>query len=86
MARLAAERATAAERDEFATRPMGLMHALARRFWYQHYKDAGDLPLSAKLHADVAEAIARRDGAAAAKASDRLIDYIEDFARKALDT
>jgi|GEM_PF-89962 len=71
--------------NEFATRSMGLMHGLSRRFWYQHYKEVADLPLSAKLHADVAEAIARQDGGEAAKASDRLLDYIEDFARKTLD-
>lgn len=75
----------AAARNEFATRSMGLMHALSRRFWYQHYKRMADLPLAAKLHADLAEAIAQRDSARAAKASDKLIDYIESFARKTLD-
>ena len=76
--------ATAA-RNEFATRAIGSMTALSRRFWYQHYKEAGDLPQSARLHADVADAIASRDGDAAAAASDRLMDYIESFSRKTLD-
>jgi DNA-binding GntR family transcriptional regulator len=36
------------------------------------------LPLAAKLHAAVAEAVAQKKAKAAATASDRLIDYIED--------
>ena len=75
-----------AARNEFATRSMGLMNALSRRFWYQHYKEAADLGLAAKLHAEVAQAIATRNGEAAATASDRLVDYIESFARKTLDS
>ncbi|WP_407174827.1 GntR family transcriptional regulator [Bradyrhizobium sp. STM 3562] len=73
-------------RNEFASRAMGLMHGLSRRFWYQHYREVGDLPLSARLHAEVAEAIAARDPDAAAKASDRLLDYIESFTRKTIET
>ena len=76
---------SAAARNEFATRSIGLMHGLSRRFWYQHYKEAADLPLAARLHAALAAAIAARDGVAAAAASDALLDYIESFARKTLD-
>ena len=74
-----------AARNEFASRSMGLMHALSRRFWYQHYKRVADLPLAAQLHAELAAAIAERDGEKAANTSDKLIDYIESFARKTLD-
>ena len=73
-----------AARNEFASRSMGLMHGLSRRFWYQHYKEAADLPLCARLHAAVAGAIAVRDPDRAAAASDRLIEYIESFARSTL--
>ena len=73
-----------AARNEYASRSMGLMHGLSRRFWYQHYKEAADLPLCARLHAAVAEAIARREPDKAADASDRLVDYIESFARSTL--
>jgi DNA-binding GntR family transcriptional regulator len=76
--------ATAA-RNEFARRTMGLMNGLSRRFWYQHYQQVADLPLAAKLHAAVANAVAQKKSTAAATASDKLIDYIEDFARKTLD-
>ncbi|KQW20476.1 GntR family transcriptional regulator [Afipia sp. Root123D2] len=75
---------SSAARNEFASRSMGLMHGLSRRFWYQHYRETADLPLAARLHAEVAEAIARRDPEKAAAASDRLIEYIESFARSTL--
>ncbi|HEY0293264.1 MAG TPA: GntR family transcriptional regulator [Hansschlegelia sp.] len=76
--------ATAA-RNEFAVRSISTMTALSRRFWYQHYREVGDLPLSARLHAEVAEAIASRNREAASAASDRLMDYIESFARRTLE-
>jgi DNA-binding GntR family transcriptional regulator len=71
-------------RNEFATRSMGLMHGLSRRFWYQHYKQVADLPLSARLHAEVAEAIAAGNADKAGDASDKLVEYIESFARSTL--
>jgi DNA-binding GntR family transcriptional regulator len=70
-----------AARNEFAAAAMTLMHGLSRRFWYIHYRAVADLPLAARLHAEVARAVAAGDAAAAASASDRLIDYIEAFAR-----
>src|ERR1700744_5098663 len=42
-----------ASRNEFALRSLGSLSALSRRFWYQHYKEAADLPLCANLHAAV---------------------------------
>ena len=70
-----------AARNEFATSAMSLVQGLSRRFWYLHYKEAADMPLAARLHADVARAIARGNRDAAGRASDALIDYIESFAR-----
>ena len=75
-----------ATRNEFATGAMRLMHSLSRRFWYIHYKQAADMPLTAKLHADIARAIADEDAAAAAKATDRLLDVIEKFTRDTVNT
>lgn len=75
-----------ASRNEFAMRALGSLSALSRRFWYQHYKEAADLPLCANLHAAVCEAIAQRDQDGAARMSDELMDYIESFARRTLDT
>ena len=70
-----------AAHNEFAAGAMSLMHSLSRRFWYLHYKQAADMPLTAKLHADIARAIAAGDEERAAKASDRLLGVIEKFTR-----
>ena len=48
----------AAARNEFTVSAMGLTQSLSRRFWYHHYKQAPDMPETAKLHADIARAIA----------------------------
>ena len=73
-----------AARNEFAAGAMSLVHSLSRRFWYIHYQQAADMPRAAKLHADVARGVARADENAAAAASDRLLDYIEQFTRDTL--
>lgn len=74
-----------AARNEFAAASMRLMHSLARRFWYIHYKQTGDIPVAARLHADVARAIAAGHEAGAAAAHDRLLDHIEAFTRATVD-
>ncbi len=74
-----------AARNEFAAGAMSLMHGLSRRFWYIHYRETADLPRAARLHAEVARAVAAGDGEGAQHASDRLIDYIEAFARATAD-
>jgi DNA-binding GntR family transcriptional regulator len=70
--------------NEFAASAMSLMNGLSRRFWYVHYKEVADLPLAARLHAASARAIGSGDQQAAAIASDRLVDYIQEFARKTI--
>jgi DNA-binding GntR family transcriptional regulator len=75
----------AATHNEFAIGAMGLMHGLSRRFWYIHYKQAADMPLTAKLHADIARAIADGDEDRAGKATDKLLDVIEKFTRHTTD-
>ncbi len=80
------ERCLEAARNEFATTAMQLMASLSRRFWYLHYKQAADMPETAKLHADIARAIAAEDPKAAAKASDALLDNIEAFTRNTVST
>ena len=72
---------SSASHNEFAAGAMSLMHGLSRRFWYIHYKQTADMPLTAKLHADIARAIADKDEERAANASDRLLDVIEEFTR-----
>lgn len=70
-----------AARNEFAAGAMSLMHSLSRRFWYIHYKQAADMPLTAKLHADIARAISAGEEAAAGKAMDKLLDTVAKFTR-----
>jgi DNA-binding GntR family transcriptional regulator len=77
---------SAASHNEFAAGAMSLMHSLSRRFWYIHYKQAADMPHTAKLHADIARAIADADEERAAKASDKLLDAIEKFTRDTVST
>jgi len=76
----------AATHNEFAIGAMGLMHGLSRRFWYIHYKQAADMPLTAKLHADIARSIADGDEDRAARATDKLLDAIERFTRDSVST
>lgn len=80
------ELCSAASHNEFAAGAMALMHSLSRRFWYIHYKQAADMPATAKLHADIARAIAEGDEEKAARASDRLIDEVEKFTMDTVST
>lgn len=73
-----------AARNEFAEASMRLMHGLARRFWYFHYRQAADLPEMARLHGAVAQAIAESDIDGAGQALDALLDNIEEFTRATL--
>ena len=73
-----------AAHNEYATRSMKLLQGLSRRFWYMHYREAADLPMCARLHANQARAIAQGDGDAAARATDKLMDYVESFTRATL--
>jgi DNA-binding GntR family transcriptional regulator len=70
-----------AAHNDYAARSMKLLQGLSRRFWYMHYREAADLPLCARLHASQARAIAKGDREAAARASDKLMDYVESFTR-----
>ena len=72
-------------RNEFASEAISLMAGLSRRFWFMHYRHAGDLSKIARLHADIANAVGSGDGTAAAGASDTLLEYIESITRAAVD-
>ena len=71
-----------AAHNDYAARSMKLLQGLSRRFWYMHYREAADLPLCARLHANQARAIAQGSADAAARASDKLMDYVENFTRR----
>ncbi len=72
-----------AAHNTFAVRTMQLLAGLSRRYWYQHHRDAADLPLCARLHAAQARAVAAGDPEAAAAASDALMDYVATFTKAA---
>jgi len=72
-----------AAHNEYAAGAMRLINGHSRRFWFQHYRAAADLPHSARLHAAQARAIASGDPREAAGAVERLMDYAESFTRAA---
>ena len=75
-----------AARNEFVANAMALTHGLSRRFWFQHHQEVGDLPLCARLHADLSAAVGAGEQDGAAEASDRLLDYVENFTRATVDS
>ncbi len=74
----------AASRSAFALQAFVPLHAHCRRFWY-FYRHNGDLKRAAELHSGLMHAVAAGDEQAAGAASDALVDYLEEFARIALD-
>jgi DNA-binding GntR family transcriptional regulator len=72
-------------RNEYARKAMRLMSGLSRRFWYQHYKEALDLPRCARLHGALALALGGGDADRAAAESDALLDYIQEFTLATLE-
>ena len=73
-----------ASRSAFALQASVPLHAHCRRFWYL-YRHNGDLRRAAELHAGLMQAVAAGDEQGAGAASDALVDYLEEFARTALD-
>ena len=60
---------------------IGQVQGLSRRFWYAHFERHGNLVKAAKLHGERLRAIAAGNPERAAKASDALTGYLEDFTR-----
>ena len=73
-----------ASRNIFAVQATAPLHTHCRRFWFM-YRKHGDLTQSASLHSVLFRSVADADESAAATASDALLDYLVQFARKALD-
>jgi len=55
-----------------------------RRFWYA-YQHEGEIVEGANAHLQLARGIATGDEAAATAGANRLMDYLEVFARKIID-
>lgn len=73
-----------ASRNPFAATAIAPCHAMSRRFYFLHHRTAKDLRLACDHHADVMDAIADGDEAAAATAADAVLDYVEGFTRAIL--
>lgn len=70
--------------NEYASRSLDALDALSRRFYFLHHA-LDDVHKSAKLHADIALAIAEGNTTAAEQASDALFDHLEAFTRATMD-
>ena len=56
-----------------------------RRFWYA-YQHAGDITEGAHAHLELAQGIATGDEAAAITGANRLMDYLEGFAKRIIES
>ena len=74
----------ATARNKYALLAMSAIQAQTRRFWYLYFKNFGDLPNVSKLHAYIALDIASGNEKGAQKASDDLIDYVEEYTTKTM--
>lgn len=72
-------------RNEFATEAMDQVQGLSRRFWYCYQARFADVATATALHQSLALEIAGGDKAAAGRASDTLLDYVESFTHAVLE-
>jgi len=68
-------------RNPFVARAAMPCYAMSRRFYYLHYRQARDVAVAARHHSAVIQAVAAGNAKKAADASDRLMDYVEEFTR-----
>ena len=72
--------------NDFAAQALEALDPQARRFWFAHRHHSGtELPVIARLHAQMAEAIERGDAQQAAAASDALSECLEKLTRSTID-
>ena len=71
----------ACARNPFAATAIAPCHAISRRFFFVHCQRPHDVPTAAKHHADIVRSIALGDEAGARAASDKLMDWLDEFTR-----
>lgn len=74
----------AAAANAYLTKTLRLLHGQSRRYWFAYYETHANLSDAATAHADRLRAIASGDEEEAARATDRLMDYLEAFVRATL--
>ena len=67
-----------AARNEFLQRFMSSLYVLSRLFSFTHLREV-DIPRAAGTHAGILRAVAARDEEAAARASQRMMDFLLEF-------
>ena len=70
-----------ARATRFVARAVMPCYAMSRRFYYLHHRQARDLAVATQHHTAVIRAVAIGDEKKAAAASDKLMDYVEEFTR-----
>jgi DNA-binding GntR family transcriptional regulator len=73
-----------ASHNQVAAAAASPLHAVSRRFWYFHGREAASLLETAKWHIDVANAVAAGDEAQAVAANEALIGHLISFARSTI--
>jgi DNA-binding GntR family transcriptional regulator len=73
---------TECARNPFVAGSIVPCHAMSRRFYYLHHRVMHDVPVAAKYHAAIFEAVARGDEKTAASTSDALMDYVGEITRR----
>jgi DNA-binding GntR family transcriptional regulator len=68
-------------RNPFVARAVMPCYAMSRRFYYLHYRQARDLAVATRHHIAVIHAVVAGNEEKAAAASDKLMDYVEEFTR-----
>lgn len=71
-------------RNPYASEACASLRTHCRRFWYRFHHDQ-DLVTSAKLHAEVMSAIVAGNEERAGTASDKLMDYLDQMTRVAMN-
>jgi DNA-binding GntR family transcriptional regulator len=73
-----------ASRNQSAVMSVAPLIVQCRRFWYA-YQHEGEIVEAANAHMELAQGIATGDEAAAVAGANRLLDYLERFARRIID-
>ena len=64
---------------------LSLVHGRSRRFWFAHHRKFARLTEATERHATRLRLIAEGDKEGAAAASGRLMNYLENFAKRTID-